>query len=179
MKRLSILYAVIAVSLSLASCSGRGNQTPETSDSIKNEVEADTITSKLSLTENGIGDVTLGMAVADIPESINGLYDRVDRYDGKSFTGFSFVKDSIEVFNAEDTDFDGKLNLIALRGDSPLKAETDRGVLYIGFPEDSLLNNGEKAPEGGLYHIGNFRVEVQDCKVDEIYIEWSPETAND
>lgn len=175
MKIFTILYAVIAVGM--VSCAGGGNKSVST-ESIGNEVATDTVVTDYVLTDSGIGGVNLAMPVAEIPDSVAGLYDRVDKYEGKSFVGYSFVLDSIETFNAEDTDFDGKINLIALRGGSPIKADTGNGPAYIGMPESDLLN-----PKGdtlvtkggdGSYHIGSFKVQVQDGKVSEIYIEWSP-----
>lgn len=171
---LSIFCAALA--FGMVSCGGTVNKS--TSDADTATVTAvDSIASTYTLTENGIGDIVLGMQTSDIPESISGLYDRVDKYEGKSFTGYSFVLDSTETFNAEDTDFDGKINLIALRGNSPLKATAENVTIYIGLPESELLKDESDIlinKENGAYVIDNFRVLVQDGKVSEIYIEWTP-----
>lgn len=175
----SKLYMVIAVGM--VSCVGSGNKPAVDDSTVSNAVAEDTVAT-YSLSDKGISDIVLGMSVSAIPDSIAGFYNRVDVYDGKSFKGYSFVSDSIEKFHAEDTDFDGKINLIALRGESPLKADTGNGQIYIGMTEGELLN-----PKGGtlvskvdgFYNICNFKVEVQDGKVSEIYIEWSPATLTD
>ncbi len=180
MKKLfSILYTAIAVSM--ASCVGNENKSA-IADSSSSDAVAETYAPSYTLTDKGISDIVLGMSATEIPALIPGLYNRVDTYDGKSSEGYSFVSDSIERFYAEDTDFDGKINLIALRGESPLKADTGIGKIYIGMPERELLEpkgNTLVSKVDGFYHIGNFKVEVQDGKVSEIYIEWSPATIND
>ncbi|MCM1107987.1 MAG: hypothetical protein NC388_02895 [Clostridium sp.] len=174
MKKLfSILYTAIAVGM--VSCAGSGNKPAVDDSAVSNTTVAEATVATHTLSDKGISDIVLGMAVSAIPDSIAGFYNRVDVYDGKSFKGYSFVSDSIEKFHAEDTDFDGKINLIALRGKSPLKADTGNGCIYIGMPEAALSNSDK---ENGLYRIGNFKIEVQDGKVSEIYIEWSPATIN-
>lgn len=169
-KIFSIFLATLA--LSVASCSGSGSKSASNADTTI-ETAVDTIAPTFTLSGKGISDIVLGMQTSDIPESITGLYDRVDKYDGKSFVGYSFVLDSIETLNAEDTDFDGKINLIALRGKSPLKTSTGNGTIYLGMPLGPQ-NSALVAKEDGAYHIGNFKVQVQDGKVCEIYIEWTP-----
>lgn len=169
-----ILCATLA--LSVASCGAAGSKASADADSATASV-ADTTTPTYTLSGNGVGDIVLGMQASDIPDSITGLYDRVEKYEGKSIIGYSFVLDSIETLSAEDTDFDGKVNLIALRGDSPLKAATGNGFIHIGMLESNLLDpkgDTHVAKEDGAYHIGNFKVQVQDGKVSEIYIEWAP-----
>lgn len=173
-KIFSILCATLA--LSVASCGGAGSKSASDADTAT-VTAVDTIVPTYTLSENGIGAIVPGMQTSDIPESITGLYDRVDKYDGKSFVGYSFVSDSIEIFNAEDTDFDGKVNLIALRGNSPLKATAGNVTIYIGLLEAELLKDESGIlinKEDGAYVIGNFKVQVQDSKVSEIYIEWAP-----
>lgn len=170
----SILSAALV--MSVVSCNGAGNKSASDND-MATVTAVDITAPTYSLTENGIGDIVLEMQTSDIPEAIAGLYDHVEKYEGKSFVGYSFVQDSIETFNAEDTDFDGKINLIALQDNSPLKAATANGPVYIGMPESNLLDPKGDAlvsKEDGAYHIGNFKVQVQDGKVSEIYIEWSP-----
>lgn len=166
----------VALALSVASCGGAGSKASADADSATATV-ADTTTPTYTLSDNGVGDIVLGMQASDIPDSIAGLYDRVEKYEGKSIIGYSFVLDSIETLSAEDTDFDGKINLIALRGESPLKAATGNGFIHIGMLESNLLDpKGDihVTKEDGTYRIGDFKVESQDGKVSEIYIEWSP-----
>ena len=176
-KIFSILYTAFAVSL--ISCGGAGGKGTDT-DTIKNATEPATTVTIWNLTEKGISSIVLGMSASEIPDSIPGLYDHVDTYEGKSFIGYSFVRDSTETFNAEDTDFDGKINLITLRDSSPLKAVADNVTLYIGMPESELLKpEGDKHIDrtkevGGGYHVGPLKIHVQDGKISEIYIEWSP-----
>lgn len=165
-----------ALALSMVSCGGLGSKSSADTDTAT-ETVADTTIPIFTLSSNGVGDIVLGMPTTDIPESIAGLYDRVEKYEGKSIIGYSFVLDSIETLSAEDTDFDGKINLIALRGDSPLKAATGNGFIHIGMLESNLLDpKGDIhiTKEDGTYRIGDFKVESQDGKVSEIYIEWSP-----
>lgn len=165
-----------ALALSVISCDGAGSKSSSDADTA-NEMAADTITLTYILSDKGIGDIVLGMQTSDIPDSIAGLYDHVEKYEGKSFVGYSFVQDSIETFNAEDTDFDGRINLIALRGESPLKAAAGNGIVCIGMPEAVLLDpKGNTLVTKGddAYRIGNFKVELQDGKISEIYIEWTP-----
>lgn len=175
MKKLfSTLYTAIAVGM--VSCVGSENKPVVEDNSTANSAAENNVTA-YTLSDKGISKIVLGMQSSAIPDSIAGLYNRVDAYDGKSFTGYSFVSDSIETFHAEDTDFDGKINLIALRGQTLLKADTGNGPIYIGMPETELLNpKGDTLiyKEDGVYHIGNFKIEVQDGNVSEIYIEWSP-----
>ena len=175
-KIFSILW--LALTLSVASCGGAGSKSFSDADSATTTV-ADTITPSYTLSDNGVDDIVLGMQVSDIPESIAGLYNRVEKYEGKDFIGYSFVLDSIETLNAEDTDFDGKINLVALRGESPLKAETANATLYLGMPENELLKvkGIDKTKMVGGYHVGGLKVLVQDGKVSELYIEWSPSTS--
>lgn len=167
-----------ALALSVVSCGGSGNKPASVADTAT-VTAVDTSAPAYTLMGSGIGDIVLGMQASDIPESIAGLYDRVDKYEGKSFTGYSFVLNSIETFNAEDTDFDGKINLIALRGNSPLKATAVNGLIYIGLPESELLKEESDIllvkREDRVYVIDNFIVQIQDGKVNEIYIEWDPE----
>lgn len=173
-KFFSILYTAITVSMT--ACVGSGNKPAVEEGSASNTV-ADSVMTTYNLADNGIGDIVLGMSALAIPDSIAGLYNRVDVYEGKNFTGYSFILDLIETFHAEDTDFDGKINLIALRGESPLKTDSGNGQVYIGMSESELLDSkGDTlvTKEGGFYRIGNFKIEVQDGKVSEIYIEWSP-----
>lgn len=173
-KIFSILCTVLA--LSAVSCGGAGSKPTADECSASNTVSENNGMS-FTFSEKGVSYVTLGMSASVIPDSIAGLYNHVDKYEGKSFIGYSFVLDSIETFSAEDTDYDGIINRIAVRGESPLKAATGNGKIYIGMPEADLLDpKGDilVTKKDGFYRIGNFKVEVQDGKVNEIYIEWAP-----
>ena len=177
-KIFSILYTALA--MSVVSCGGTGNKSVSDADTAT-ATSVDTIAPTYTLTDNGISDIVLGMLASDIPDSIAGLYDRVDKYEGKDFVGYSFVLDSIETLNAEDSDFDGKINLIVLRGESPLKADTPSGLIFLGLPESDLLKlkGIDMTKSAGGYHMGPFKIYVQDGKVSEIYIEWSPSQSNE
>ena len=172
------LIPCTAIALGVVSCGSAGKK----SDSGSNDADkaiADTVASAYTLSDEGIGGIVLGMRASDIPDSVAGLYSHVEKYEGKSFIGYSFVMDSIETFKAEDTDFDGKVNLISLSGESSLKAASGNGLVYIGMSESDLLDpKGDTlvAKEDGVYRIGNIKVQVQDGKVSEIYIEYDPIT---
>ena len=177
MKKISLILYSVAV-MGMLSCGGNGNGSVKDADSVEIEVETPAVATTWNLTEKGIGDVTLGMDVAEIPDSVAGLCDHVEKYEGKDFVGYSFTLNNVETFQAQDTDFDGKVNLIAVQGESKLKATTGNGPVYIGMPEADLLK-----PEGdtlvtkdvdGSYHVGKFRIQTQDGKVSGIYIEWAP-----
>lgn len=177
-KIFSILCTALA--LSVVSCNGTRSKS-DTSADTTTETSVDTIAPTYTLTDNGISDIVLGMPTSNIPDSIAGLYDRVEKYEGKDFVGYSLLLDSIETLNAEDSDFDGKINLIALRGESPLKADTPSGLIFLGLPESDLLKlkGIDMTKSAGGYHIGPFKIYVQDGKVSEIYIEWSPSQSNE
>lgn len=168
------------LAFSVVSCGTEGSKSSSDTDAAT-ETVTDTITPAYALSDKGVGDIVLGMLASDIPDSIAGLYDRVDRYEGKDFIGYSFVRDSIETIGAEDTDFDGKINLIALRGESPLKADTPSGPIVLGLPESDLLKlkGIDMTKSAGGYHIGPFKIYMQDGKVSEIFIEWSPSQSNE
>jgi len=85
---------------------------------------------QFSLTDSGVGPIVLGMKVADIPASVSGLYDRVQKEETPDAEEYQFFMGEIPVFTAGDYG-DGIISIISLFNESPVKVATTSGQDYI------------------------------------------------
>lgn len=95
-------------------------------------VAADTKTEEFVLADNGVGPIVLGMSVADIPSSVTGLYDRVEKTETPDAEEYQFFSGETALFSAEDWG-DGKVSAISLWNESPVKVATTSGEGYISL----------------------------------------------
>lgn len=93
---------------------------------------AETKTGELALVDNGVGPIVLGMSVADIPSSVTGLYDRVEKVETPDAEEYQFFSGETALFSAEDWG-DGKVSAISLWNESPVKVATTSGEGYISL----------------------------------------------
>lgn len=95
-------------------------------------VAAETKTEEFVLADNGVGPIVLGMSVADIPSSVTGLYDRVEKVETPDAEEYQFFSGETALFSAEDWG-DGKVSAISLWNESPVKVATTSGEGYISL----------------------------------------------
>lgn len=95
-------------------------------------VAAETNTEEFVLADNGVGPIVLGMSVADIPSSVTGLYDRVEKTETPDAEEYQFFSGETALFSAEDWG-DGKVSAISLWNESPVKVATTSGEGYISL----------------------------------------------
>lgn len=95
-------------------------------------VAAETNTEEFVLADNGVGPIVLGMNVADIPSSVTGLYDRVEKTETPDAEEYQFFSGENALFSAEDWG-DGKVSAISLWNESPVKVATTSGEGYISL----------------------------------------------
>lgn len=95
-------------------------------------VAAETNTEEFVLADNGVYPIVLGMNVADIPSSVTGLYDRVEKVETPDAEEYQFFSGETASFSAEDWG-DGKVSAISLWNESPVKVATTSGEGYISL----------------------------------------------
>lgn len=96
------------------------------------EVAQESAADGFALTDTGVGPIVLGMKVSEIPSSVAGLYDRVEKVETPDAEEYHFFKGETAVFSAEDSG-DGIVSGISLWNESGLKVATSNGEDYISM----------------------------------------------
>lgn len=158
MKKITIIFSVIAVSL-FPSCGGKNSESNVIdSDTVAvnpaDMIEAEATTAYL--TKDSIGCIAIGMELAEIPDSIGGLYSSKNVGESHDAMSIEFFEDQAPRFVVYDFG-EGKIDVINLIGSS-VKVATINGDLGIGDPMDKVLNlPGVKAEwcgfdDGGMWY---------------------------
>lgn len=118
--------------LAIAVCSAKENTSQEGANTeiAAEAVATDNNTVVLELTDNGIGPIVLGMNVGDIPVSVAGLYDRVEKETTPDGEEYQFYAGETALFSAGDPD-EGIITSISLFNESPIVDKTTKGEAYI------------------------------------------------
>lgn len=127
MKTKLILSALLAAGLTACGNAKQQDSAPDTTAAIE---VTDTQTEEYALTDNGVGPIVLGMNVADIPSSVPGLYDRVEKVTTPGGEEYHFYEAETALFSAEDPD-EGVICGISLFNESPIPCKTADGETYI------------------------------------------------
>lgn len=124
----------------LSSCgNARGLQDAQAADGMQaavettsSEVAQENAADRFALTDTGVGPIVLGMKVSEIPSSVAGLYDRVEKVETPDAEEYHFFSGETALFSAEDTG-DGIVSGISLWNESGLKVATSNGEDYISM----------------------------------------------
>ncbi|MCC8175141.1 MAG: hypothetical protein LUC85_03675 [Bacteroidales bacterium] len=128
MRKLLISSIIFAA---LTSC-GNGNQSSQeaTTDTVAEAIEAPAQPQELVLTDTGVGPIQLGMNAANVPATVEGLYDRTAREmacDDEIITGYLNDNTIITMELDENDNISG----ISVSSDAPVKIQTTSGDPYI------------------------------------------------
>ncbi|MCM1152577.1 MAG: hypothetical protein NC328_02840 [Muribaculum sp.] len=121
---MKLIFSLIAVLVCFGSVSYAANSlSPSSQVSTVN-------TQGFSLSDKGIGDIILGMKVSDIPQSVSGLYERVEKVETPDAEEYQFFMGENAIFAAGDYG-DGIVSYISLFNESPITIATSSGSDYI------------------------------------------------
>lgn len=143
MNKYFIYFALTLIPLALGACGGgkKGKAGRPAADSLTATEEINAATaaadSVFSLTVDSIGPVRVGEPISSLPVTVEGLYDNVLLTETPDAVAYTFLLRDIPQFTVFDF-LDGKVDLIALEGDSRGVA-TPVGELKIGAPFTELL----------------------------------------
>lgn len=142
---------LMASLLSVASCGGDNKGDSDSASSVTT-TPIDTvpdmavaIDSTYAITSSGIGPVRIGTRVADIPDSVPGLYDRCVVEPTPDAVAYTYLHGDTAKFAVYDF-MQGNVDVVILEGKA-LTAETPAGTLRIGDPFSNVLKIKEAYPE--------------------------------
>ncbi len=140
MKNIAIILTVLAALL-MASCGGKKKDAVNIdSDTIAvnpaDMAEAEATTAYL--TKDSIGCVAIGMELAEIPDSVPGLYSMKNVGESRDAMSIEFFENGSPRFVIYDFG-EGKVDVINLI-DNSVKVATIQGDLGIGDPMEKVLN---------------------------------------
>lgn len=123
-----ILSMLLAIGMTACgNAKQQDNTVPADSGSIATETQQE---KEYALTDTGVGPITLGMNVADIPASVSGLYERVEQVTTPDGVEYHFYQGETALFSAEDPD-EGIVCGIGLFNESPIPVKTSNNEPYI------------------------------------------------
>lgn len=140
MKNISVISSIIAFTL-LSSCGGKqtASNVADSDSAVVNPadmIEAEATTAYL--TKDSIGCISIGMELAEIPDSIGGLYSSKNVGESHDAMSIEFFEDGAPRFVIYDFG-EGKIDVINLI-DNSVKVATINGDLGIGDPMEKVLN---------------------------------------
>lgn len=142
LKALFLFLICSLLLVGLPGCSGKGKGNPADTPSPESALSPDDTPAQqpadVYLTAEGIGPVTVGMKVGEIPESIDGLYDAVVAEEGYESNSYVFMREGEALFTAYEFT-PGTLDVISADSPSVMVKTPDGETISLGSPFSMVI----------------------------------------